>query len=245
LCFVDAQDRVLSKTVVPKTSLHLVALCCLQIAVKYEEIEERVPTMAKLRAWTSNMYSSDIIQKMELAVLIELKWELGVLTPAHFLESFLAMTCNGTTAEDEVDVGMWTPRYREDLRQLVCQLYSLCVHDVELTNKPPSRVAAAVIAAARLNLGLKPLCPPALRTVANVVPQQIYPIVMRIHRMWEEACAEDETMDHDAEEKAPAKNFSSLAIDVPDVNTELYEDQKQRLTENASPVSPFDMHWDD
>jgi len=77
------------------------------------------------------------------------------------------------------------------------------------------------------------------------VPQQIYPIVMRIHRMWEEACAEDETMDHDAEEKAPAKNFSSLAIDVPDVNTELYEDQKQRLTENASPVSPFDMHWDD
>ena len=87
----NAQDRVLSKTVVPKTSLHLVALCCLQIAVKYEEIEERVPTMAKLRAWTSNMYSPDIIQKMELAVLIELKWELGILTPAHFLESFLTM----------------------------------------------------------------------------------------------------------------------------------------------------------
>ena len=69
---------MLSKTVVPKTSLHLVALCCLQIAVKYEEIEERVPTKAKLHNSTSNMYSPDIIQKMELAVLIELKWELGI-----------------------------------------------------------------------------------------------------------------------------------------------------------------------
>ena len=143
----NAQDRVLSKTVVPKTSLHLVALCCLQIAVKYEEIEERVPTMAKLRAWTSNMYSPDIIQKMELAVLIELKWELGILTPAHFLESFLTMMNGGTTSEDEVDVGVWTPQYQEELRHLVCQMYSLCVQDVSLANELPSRVAAAVIAA--------------------------------------------------------------------------------------------------
>ena len=124
----------------------------------------------------------------------------------------------------------------------MCQLYSLCVHDIELTNKPPSRVAAAVIATARLNLGLKPLCPPALRTVANVVPQQIYPIVMRIHRMWEEACADDDTMDYVEEEP---KNFNSLAINVPEVNAHLYADEKQRLTENASPVSPFDMHWDE
>ena len=99
-----------------------------------------------------------------------------------------------------------------------------------------------MIATARLNLGLKPLCPPALRTVANVVPQQIYPIVMRIHRMWEEACADDETMDYVEEEP---KNFNSLAINVPEVNAHLYADEKQRLTENASPVSPFDMHWDE
>ena len=146
---------MLSKTVVPKTSLHrrVVLPDCGTRRLKKNADD------GKLRAWTSNMYSSDIIQKMELAVLVELKWELGVITPAHFLESFLAMTCNGTTAEDEVDVGVWTPRYRGS-QQLVCQLYSLCVHDIELTNK--SRVAAAVIATARLNLGLKPLCRPRI-----------------------------------------------------------------------------------
>jgi|TARA_B100001142_G_scaffold267925_1_gene272877 hypothetical protein len=243
----NAQDRVLSKTVVPKTSLHLVALCCLQIAVKYEEIEERVPTMAKLRAWTSNMYSPDIIQKMELAVLIELKWELGILTPAHFLESFLTMMNGGTTSEDEVDVGVWTPQYQEELRHLVCQMYSLCVQDVSLANELPSRVAAAVIAASRLNLGIKPLCPPTLRVAANVTPQQIYPLVTHMHRMWEEAYEDDETTMMEADVKAHA-DFNSLAIAIPQQEGVVYADKpgfEQRITENASPTCPLDMQWDE
>ena len=65
---------------------------------------------------------------------------------------------------------------------------------------------------------------------------------MRIHREREEACADDETMDYVEEEP---KNFNSREINVPEVNAHLYADEKQRLTENASPVSPFDMHWDE
>ena len=238
---MTTQDRVLSKTLVPKTSLHLVALCCLQIAIKYEEIEERVPTMAKLRSWTSNMYSPDIIQKMELAVLIELKWDVGVLTPAHFLESFLAVTGGGTTARDDVDFGEWNPNYREDLRQFVCYVYSLCVMDPSLTNERPSRVAAAVIGAVRLNLGIKPMCSPELRAAADLRPQEIVPLVSHILRLYSGACAEEgEDMDMDCDATA-VSGGAGMSIAIPSTAKDGFE----RVTENASPTCPLDMHWDD
>ncbi|CEG00769.1 Cyclin A/B/D/E [Ostreococcus tauri] len=238
-------DRVLSKTVVPKTSLHLVALCCLHIAVKYEEIEERVPTMSKLRSWTSNMYSPEIIRKMELAVLIELGWDLGVLTPAHFLESFLALTNGGISDGDDIEHGdAYKERYREELRYFVCQLYSLCVQDTSLLNQPPSQIASAVIATARVHLGVKPMCSPELRAAGNVTPQQIYPLVAHMLKLWDEACAEDEAMD----EVETSAEFNSLTIQVPkpighDIVSKMgYE---HRVTENASPTCPFDMQWDE
>ena len=237
---VNTQDRVLSKTVVPKTSLHLVALCCLQIAVKYEEIEERVPTMSKLRAWTSNMYSPDIIQKMELAVLIELNWELAILTPAHFLESFLALTSGGTTEADEVEYGKWTPSHREELRQFVCQMYSLVVTDASFINELPSRVAAAVIGASRLNLGIRPMCPPALRVAADIEPQDVVQLVSRMLKLYADACKEDAMYD-DAMEHDDVYG-ESLTIQVPmPMSNAAYE----RELKNASPTCPLDMHWDE
>jgi len=238
LCFrfYPSQDRVLSKTLVPKTSLHLVALCCLQIAIKYEEVEDRVPTMAKLRSWTSNMYSPDIIQKMELAVLIELKWDVGILTPAHFLESFLAVTGGGTTERDEVEFGEWNPSYREDLRQYVCYVYSLCVMDPSFTNERPSRVAAAVIGAVRLNLGIKPMCPPELRAAADLHPQEIVPLVSHILRLYSEACSEEENDDMEMDHVQPA----AMSIAIPSDKAGF-----ERITDNASPTCPLDMRWDD
>ena len=38
-----------------------------------------MPSLSKLRKCASNVYSVDIIRKMELAVLIELDWELSVV----------------------------------------------------------------------------------------------------------------------------------------------------------------------
>lgn len=237
---IALMDRVLSKTLVPKTSLHLVALCCLQIAIKYEEIEERVPTMAKLRSWTSNMYSPDIIQKMELAVLIELKWDVGALTPAHFLESFLAVTGGGTTARDEVEFGEWNTSYREDLRQFVCYVYSLCVMDPSLTNERPSRVAAAVIGAVRLNLGIKPMCSPELRAAADLQPQEIVPLVSHILRLYSEACSDEgDDMDMDCYAGGGNADAAGMSIAIPE------KDGFERVTENASPTCPLDMHWED
>uniref|UniRef100_A0A7S0IGK4 Cyclin-like domain-containing protein n=1 Tax=Micromonas pusilla TaxID=38833 RepID=A0A7S0IGK4_MICPS len=64
---VQYMDRVLSKVNVPKTSLQLVAMCCLEVAVKYEEVEQDVPSLPKLRKCASNVYSCEIIKKMELA----------------------------------------------------------------------------------------------------------------------------------------------------------------------------------
>ena len=77
---------------VPKSSLQLVALCCVQVAAKCEETEELVPSLSKLRYFGSNIYSVDIIRKMELAVCVELKWSMGVVRPSHFIEAIVALT---------------------------------------------------------------------------------------------------------------------------------------------------------
>ena len=56
------------------------------VTVKYEEVEQDVPSLSKLRKCASNVYSVDIIRKMELAVLIELDERR---CSAHFLEAVL------------------------------------------------------------------------------------------------------------------------------------------------------------
>ena len=141
---VEYMDRVLSTVVVPKSSLQLVALCCVQVAVKYEETEELVPSLSKLRYFGSNIYSVDIIRKMELAVCVELKWSMSVVRPSHFIEAILALTSNENATTD--------PAIAEKIEDMSYAMYHAIVSDAEISAVRPSRLALACIFAARLRL---------------------------------------------------------------------------------------------
>jgi len=131
---------------VPKSSLQVVALCCIQVAAKYEETEELVPSLSKLRYFGSNIYSVDIIRKMELAVCVELKWSMGVVRPSHFIEAILALTRMPDGGNVE-----WA-QISDKIEDVSYAMYHAIVSDAEVSSVKPSRLALACICAARLQL---------------------------------------------------------------------------------------------
>ena len=131
---------------VPKSSLQLVALCCIQVAAKYEETEELVPSLSKLRYYGSNIYSVDIIRKMELAVCVELKWSMGVVRPSHFIEAILALT------RKPDDGNVERAQLSDKIEDVSYAMYHAIVSDAEVSAVKPSRLALACICAARLQL---------------------------------------------------------------------------------------------
>ena len=59
---------------------------------------------------------------MELAVLIELDWDLASVATAHFLEAVLALTGGGTFPHDDVGDRQWTTACAAQLRKLAPDL---------------------------------------------------------------------------------------------------------------------------
>lgn len=185
---VQYMDRVLSKVNVPKTSLQLVAMCCLEVAVKYEEVEQDVPSLSKLRKCASDVYSVDIIRKMELAVLIELNWELAHVVSAHFLEATLALTGGGTFPHDDVGDRQWTKECAVQLRKLAGYLHSIVLQDGHVaTRHSASTLGAAIVATARLQLGIYPVWPSELRVATGYGCDALGPAMSSILKLYKDA----------------------------------------------------------
>ncbi|XRB06124.1 cyclin-D [Pycnococcus provasolii] len=141
-------DRVLGNVKVPSKSLLLVGACCVLVAAKFEEPESKVPTLKKLHETIIDIYSEELMRKMELAILTELKWDLASVTPAHFVDYFL--TSNRHGALDNLPRDACT----DTARRYAMVFLSLSLQHIEFTVMfLPSVVAAAVVAAMRSKLG--------------------------------------------------------------------------------------------
>jgi hypothetical protein len=158
--------------------------------VKYEEVEQDVPSLSKLRKCASNVYSVDIIRKMELAVLIELDWELSVVCSAHFLEAVLALTNGGTFPHDDIGDRQWTSACCAQLRKLCGFLHSICLQDGHIGTRhgsSPSRLAAAIVATARLQLGIYPVWPAELRAATGYNCDTLGPAMSSIMKLYKDS----------------------------------------------------------
>lgn len=159
------------------------------VAVKYEEVEQDVPSLSKLRKCASNVYSVDIIRKMELAVLIELDWELSRVCSAHFLEAVLALTGGGTFPHDDIGDRQWTNACCAQLRKLCGFLHSICLQDGHIGARAgePSRLAAAIVATARLQLGIYPVWPAELRAATGYACDTLGPAMSSIMKLYKDS----------------------------------------------------------
>ncbi|KAL8160412.1 hypothetical protein V2J09_001949 [Rumex salicifolius] len=84
-------DRFLSLSNLPSGkawAVQLLSVACLSIAVKMEETD--VPPSIELQvAEPKFLFEAKTIKRMELLVLITLKWQMNALTPCSFLDYFL------------------------------------------------------------------------------------------------------------------------------------------------------------
>ena len=87
---VNHTDRFLSTMSVRRTKLQLIGITSILLASKYEEVYP--PRMVDFYTIADRAYRMDQILKMEHVILRELRFDMGCVTVASFLDRFLGET---------------------------------------------------------------------------------------------------------------------------------------------------------
>ena len=166
-------DRLLHKVVVARNELQLVAIACILIAAKYEEIEEVVPTLSDMNRHAQWAFSADAIQHMEFEVLRKLNWCLGTFTPLHFASYYMS---KGVLFEEDTMQGrplaQKVPKY---MKRYIEFFADLCLQDYAFQRFAPSMMAASIVMASRKALGIRPLWRDELSTNTQYIRNDINP----------------------------------------------------------------------
>ncbi|KAE9613345.1 hypothetical protein Lal_00027475 [Lupinus albus] len=130
---VNYLDRFLSVYELPRDKSwtgQLLAVACLSIAVKMDEI--KVPQSVDLQVGEPKFFfEGKTIQRMELLVLGTLRWKMQALTPCSFVDYFLGkITCEHQPAELYISRSI--------------QLILSIIEGIDFLEFKPSEIAAAV-----------------------------------------------------------------------------------------------------
>jgi len=165
-------DRVLSKLQLSRAKLQLVAMCCLLIAAKHEEMEDYVPTLEDLNECSENTYSTELIKQMEMLILNELHWSLGVVVPRNFLKLYIqeevAFPDDLVRGQKLNELGI---RY---LRKYIDFFSDLVQQDYSFQQYLPSVLAAGIIAAARRTNEFQPIWNARLQSMTDCDEKKVY-----------------------------------------------------------------------
>lgn len=84
-------DWLLALTVLHQNSWQCAAVAAVYIAAKAEELPQNVPNLTDLYLLCERQYNLDSIREMETCIISQLKWDLVVKTPIHFLSHYLVV----------------------------------------------------------------------------------------------------------------------------------------------------------
>lgn len=133
---INLLDRYCSKRVVYKRHYQLVGCAALQIAAKYGDRKDRVPTIRELKNMCCSLYDAEMFVQMEWHVLATLNWAIGHPT----IDSFLQMALTDAPFDPEVEHMTW----------LLCEI---AMFHKEFVSVQPSVMARSALALARAILG--------------------------------------------------------------------------------------------
>ncbi|KAK7291060.1 hypothetical protein RIF29_05924 [Crotalaria pallida] len=122
-------DRFLSKRSIDSNkhwAIQLLSVACLSLAAKMEECH--VPLLSEFQL-EDYCFESKSIQRMELAVLSTLEWNMAVVTPLAFLPYFITKLCKDPPPSHFLSKTM--------------QLIFILMKEVNLMDHRPSVIAAA------------------------------------------------------------------------------------------------------
>ena len=71
---------------------------------KMDEQEEVIPAVEELNNCTDNAYTPELIVQMETILLNQLRWDVCVVTPAHFLGVYLQCSLSETDTLNGLEI---------------------------------------------------------------------------------------------------------------------------------------------
>jgi len=160
-------DMLLDITPIDTSRIQLVAMACILIAAKMEELEDKVPRVHTLTSISGNVFSREQVLKMESWILNAFKWDVNIITPINFLEYYLK---EASFSPLEMARNTHLKNY-ELTKAHLCKtaefFVDLSEHHSYFREYLPSVVAAASLVAARQMLRIQPLWTDALQLVTS------------------------------------------------------------------------------
>jgi hypothetical protein len=167
-------DRVCAAEVIPTHRLALVSLAAIQVAAKFEEKEESVPSVRSLIERSGHEIKPGSVHQMEVMILTRLNWCATVVTPLHFLAMHArrGVVFAGERSEEDV-IESAPPHY---LSRYLDFFADLCCQEYRFSQYLPSALAAAIVLATRRALFVEPLWNPRLTEVLGYSLEEIKPV---------------------------------------------------------------------
>ncbi|XP_046658772.1 cyclin-J isoform X1 [Homalodisca vitripennis] len=157
-------DTFMDNHSISKDRLGFVALVCLMLAAKFEELDSKIPKISELNKYDGYRYSSKDFISVEVMVLKFLDFGLTQPTIAHFAEYYTMVTI---MPHDLKSVKFSFRRLADIACNMVAELLDICLKEVRFLQHPPSKVAAACILVTRKRLSLSPAWTPVLAEVTG------------------------------------------------------------------------------
>jgi len=173
-------DYVLSKHDFPKVRLPLIALTCLVIAAKYDELDKNIPPLSDyLRVSITKLPTARVedIKECEVVLLRILAWNLRIITPLTFVETLLTQGVVHSTDQvnDEKSPAMQTvmsvTRHALNfVESALNSIFLISTHtiDYELLQYNPSVIGIACIMAARNSAKITPVWSKHLEFISSI-----------------------------------------------------------------------------
>jgi len=136
----------------------LLAICCLLVASKFEEREEKIPKFKTLVESMEWRFSAAEYLEMEIRLLSEFHWDIGFPTAAHFKDYYMM---EAFSARDTVDGRIYTDQDHRNYWFILLDKYVDYFLETSLQQESclvfkPSLITAACIAASRFCLKIRP-----------------------------------------------------------------------------------------
>lgn len=186
---VALMDYFMDNHDIPEPQLHLVALTCFLLAAKFDEIENRIPTIEQLNSFVHNSFDRSEFHAMELLLLDHFSWNVDLPTSASFVDMFLVHSVLNDDNHSGRPLNNCA-KARVYVKKYVHYFLEISLQDHKFLSFKPSVVTAAAVAAARSCLHLTPTWKPAL---AELIQYEYFEIC---------ECVDLMLKAHDADEKA-------------------------------------------
>lgn len=156
-------------TAIPANALPLLAAGSLLVAAKMEEEEINVPTVSSVLQAAESTDTMQELNVMELLILKVWKWNVCVVTPAHFIPFYARIARVYDTAEPHPTEPVMQPEkgcvdviLTDEVTRLACCIAEGASLDATALEYRPSILAASAVAVARMHCGLSPHWPHTL-----------------------------------------------------------------------------------